>query len=92
LKVAEMPPAGPQARGILGLFSGMRIHWLRPQAGAETIWTMGLSRPASPPVPMQMAGATALTALTCGRIRPPFSATVSITWGTPCPRASRVSR
>ena len=38
---------------------------------------------------MQIAEATALTALTCGRIRPPLSATAIITSGTPCPRASR---
>jgi hypothetical protein len=37
---------------------------------------------------MHSADATALTTLTCGRIRPPFSATAIITSGTPCPRAS----
>ena len=30
LKVAEMPPAAPQATRIRSLFSGIRIHWPRP--------------------------------------------------------------
>ena len=89
LKVAEIPPAAPQATRIRSRFSGMRIHWPRPEARAEPICTIGPSRPTDPPTPMQMADATALSALTWGRIRPPFSATASITSGTPWPRASR---
>ena len=64
-------------------------HWPRLDASAEPICTIGPSRPTDPPVPMHSAEAIALTALTCGRIRPPLSATAIITSGTPCPRASR---
>ena len=92
LNVAEMPPAAPHATRTRSLFSGIRIHWPSPDARADPICTIGPSRPTDPPVPMVMAEATALTALTCGRIRPPFSATASITSGTPCPRASRAYR
>ena len=89
LKVAEMPPAAPQATRIRSRLSGILIHWPRPEANAEPICTIGPSRPTEPPVPMQIADASALTTLTCGRIRPPLSATAIITSGTPCPRASR---
>ena len=41
---------------------------------------------------MQIADASALTIDTWGRIRPPFSATASITSGTPWPRASFANR
>ena len=41
-----------------------------------------------PPVPMQIDDASALTIDTCGRIRPPFSATASITSGTPAYQTS----
>ena len=41
---------------------------------------------------MHIAEASALTIVTGGRIRPPFSATASITSGTPWPRASRAKR
>ena len=64
LKVAEMPPAAPHATRIRSRFSGIRIHWPRPEARADPICTIGPSRPTDPPVPMVMAEATALTALT----------------------------
>jgi hypothetical protein len=41
---------------------------------------------------MQIAEASALITVTWGRIRPPFSATASITSGTLWPRASRAKR
>jgi hypothetical protein len=41
---------------------------------------------------MHSADASALTTLTCGRMRPPLSATAIITSGTPCPLASRANR
>jgi hypothetical protein len=41
---------------------------------------------------MHSADASDLTIATCGRMRPPFSATANITSGTPCPRASRAKR
>ena len=62
------------------------------EASDEPICTIGPSRPTDPPTPMQIAEASALTTLTCGRIRPPFSATAIMTSGTPCPRASRANR
>ena len=83
LNVAEMPPAAPQATRIRIRFSGIRTHWPRLEASAEPICTIGPSRPTDPPVPMHSAEARALTTLTWGRIRPPFSATASITSGTP---------
>ncbi len=53
------------------------------EAKADPIWTIGPSRPTDPPVPMHSAEARAFTMLTWGRIRPPFSATASMTSGTP---------
>ena len=41
---------------------------------------------------MHRAEAVALTTATWGRMRPPFSATATITSGTPWPRASRANR
>ena len=89
LNVAEMPPAAPQATMIRSRFSGIRTHWPTLDASAEPICTIGPSRPTDPPDPMHSAEASALTTLTCQRIRPPLSATAIITSGTPCPRASR---
>ena len=92
LKVAEMPPAAPQATRIRRRFSGIRTRWPRLEAIADPICTIGPSRPTEPPVAMHRAEASAFTTLTWGRIRPPFSATAIITSGTPCPRASRAHR
>ena len=89
LNVAAMAPPAPQATRIRSLFSGILIHWPMVEASAEPICTIGPSRPTEPPTPMHTADAIALTTLTCGRIRPPSSATAIITSGTPCPRASR---
>ena len=50
------------------------------------------SRPTEPPAPMHRADAVALTTATWGRMRPPCSATATITSGTPWPRASRAKR
>ncbi len=84
-----MPPAAPQATRTRSRFSGIRVHWPKAEASAEPICTIGPSRPTEPPTPMHSADATALTTLTWGLIRPPFSATAIITSGTPCPLASR---
>ena len=92
LNVAAIPPPAPQATRIRIRFSGIRIHWPSPEASAEPICTIGPSRPTDPPVAMLSAEARALTTLTWGRIRPPFSATATITSGTPWPRASRAYR
>ena len=67
-------------------------HLSEVEASADPTCTIGPSRPTEPPVPMQTAEASALTIVTGGRIRPPFSATASITSGTPWPRASRANR
>ena len=92
LKVPAIPPAAPHATTMRKLRSDMRTCWPTVEAKAEPIWTIGPSRPTEPPVPMQIAEASAFVSVTCGRIRPPFSATASITSGTPCPRASRANR
>ena len=92
LNVAAIPPPAPHATRIRIRSSGIRTRWPRPEASADPICTIGPSRPTDPPVPMHNADATALTALTWGRIRPPWSATAIITSGTPCPRASRAHR
>jgi hypothetical protein len=91
LKVAEMPPAAPQATRMRSRDSGTRVNWPRVEPSAEPIWTIGPSRPTEPPAPMQSAEASDFTTATCGRILPPRSATASITSGTPCPRASRAN-
>ena len=92
LNVAEIPPAAPQATRIRSRFSGIRTHWPKLEASADPICTIGPSRPTDPPDPMHKAEASALTTLTCQRIRPPLSATAIITSGTPWPRASRAHR
>ena len=92
LNVAAIAPPAPQATRIRSRLSGILTHWPMLEASDEPICTIGPSRPTDPPTPMQMAEASAFTTLTCGRIRPPFSATAIITSGTPCPRASRANR
>ena len=92
LNVAAMPPAAPQATRIRSRPSGILTRWPTLDASAEPICTIGPSRPTDPPVPIHRADASALTTLTCGRIRPSPSATAIITSGTPCPRASRANR
>jgi hypothetical protein len=92
LKVAEMPPAAPQATRTRSRDSGTFVHWPSVEPSAEPICTIGPSRPTEPPEPMQSADASDLTTATCGRILPPRSATASITSGTPWPRASRAKK
>ena len=89
LKVAEMPPPAPHATSSRSRLDGIRIHCPRLDPMADPICTIGPSRPTEPPVPIVSADAIALTTATRGRIRPSFSATASITSGTPWPRASR---
>ncbi len=92
LKVAEIPPAAPQATSTRRRDSATRVIWPSVEPSAEPICTIGPSRPTEPPEPMQSAEASDLTTATCGRIRPPRSATAIITSGTPCPRASRAKK
>ena len=68
---------------IRSRLSGILTHWPTLEAKAEPICTIGPSRPTEPPDPMVSAEASALTTLTCQRIRPPLSATAIITSGTP---------
>ena len=91
LKVAAIPPAAPHATIILSRSSDIRTRCPTVDASADPICTIGPSRPTEPPAPMQIAEAIALTIVTGGRIRPPFSETASITSGTPWPRASRAN-
>ena len=72
--------------------SDTRTNWPRLEAKADPIWTIRPSRPTEPPEPMQIADASAFTTVTGGRMRPPFSATATMTSGTPWPRASRAKR
>ena len=68
-----MPAGGPAGDQDPQPAPGIRASWPRLEASAEPIWTIGPSRPTDPPAPMHSAEASALTTLTCGRIRPPFS-------------------
>jgi hypothetical protein len=92
LKVAAMPPAAPQATSTRIRASATLATCPRAEPSAEPICTIGPSRPTDPPPPMHSAEASALTAATCGAIRPPRRATAYITSGTPCPRASRAKK
>ena len=92
LNVAAIPPAAPQATSRRSRRSDTRASCPITDPSAEPICTIGPSRPTDPPEPMHSADASALTAGTCGRMRPPSSATASITSGTPCPRASGAKR
>ena len=83
LNVAAMPPAAPQATRMRKRASDIRTTCPRVEARAEPICTIGPSRPTDPPLPIVIADANALTIVTGGRIRPPFSATASMTSGTP---------
>ena len=67
LKVAEMPPAAPQATSRRTRSVFRRSSCASADPAAEPIWTMGPSRPTEPPPPMHNADASALTTVTCGR-------------------------
>ncbi len=91
LKVAEIPPAAPQATSSRSRESGRRSHCPSVDPSADPIWTIGPSRPTEPPEPMSRAEASDLITATRGLMRPPFSATATMTSGTPWPRASRAN-
>ena len=92
LKVAEMPPAAPQANSNRTRAVSNRSHWATPDPTAEPICTIGPSRPTEPPPPMHSAEASDLTNATFGAIRPPRIDTAYMTSGTPWPRASGANR
>ena len=91
LKVAAIPAAAPQATRFLMRSSERCSHWPIDEPSAEPTWTMGPSRPAEPPVPIQRAEATILARATRGRMRPPRRMRACITSGTPCPLASKAN-
>ena len=92
LKVAAIPAAAPQPTSVRRRRSPTRSHWPIDEPMAEPIWTIGPSRPTDPPDAMHTPEATSLAMTTRGRIRPPRSATASMTSGTPCPLASEAKR
>ena len=83
LNVAAMPPAAPQATSTFIRASGTFRTRPKVEPRAAPICTIGPSRPTEPPPPMHSADARALTAATCGAIRPPLRATAYMTSGTP---------
>ena len=92
LKVAAMPaaathPTSVRMRRTLTLKTCPRVDPI-----AAPICATGPFRPTNMPVPILMAEASDFTSTTRGRIRPPRSATASITSGTPCPFASRAPK
>ncbi len=92
LNVAEMPAAAPQPTITRSWLAETFSICPRLEPSAAPIWTIGPSRPTEPPVPIEIALASAFTATTRGRITPPRRATAAITSGTPCPLASRAKK
>ncbi|SKT63354.1 Uncharacterised protein [Mycobacteroides abscessus subsp. abscessus] len=83
LKVAEIPPAAPQASRSRNRRPSRRSTCPTAEPVAAPIWTIGPSRPTEPPPPMHNADAKAFTIVTRGAILPPLRATAYITSGTP---------
>ncbi len=83
LNTADMPAAAPHPTSILTRSPDSLNIWPMVDPTAAPICTMGPSRPAEPPDPMQMADATALATATRGLITPDFNATAAMTSGTP---------
>ncbi len=92
LKVAAIPAAAPQPTRVLCRMWGALSICARLEPMDEPIWTIGPSRPTEPPEPIEMPEARIFTKATLGRMRPPLSATASMTSGTPCPLASRAPK
>ena len=84
--------AAPQATRIRSRDSGTRVELAERRAERRADLHDRPLAATEPPEPMQSAEASDLTTATCGRIRPPRSATASITSGTPWPRASRAKQ
>ncbi len=87
-----MPAAAPQPTMVRSWLAETLSICPMVEPSAEPIWTIGPSRPTEPPLPIEMAEASAFTATTRGRITPPRSATAAITSGTPWPLASRAKK
>src|SRR6266850_5855936 len=70
LNVAAMPLPAPAAMSMARCRAGMEMTWPTDEPKAAPIWMIGPSRPTDPPLPMETAEATDLTAATMGRILP----------------------
>jgi len=88
---AEIPAAAPQPTNTFLLSEDILKSCPTAEPIAEPICTIGPSRPADPPEPIQIADARVFTTATRGRIMAPRRATAFITSGTPCPLASRAN-
>ncbi len=88
LKVAAIPAPPPAAMKVSRCHSVNRIHPASIEPNVAPIWMIGPSRPMEPPEPIEIDEASALTAATCGRIRPLLKWIASMTSGTPWPLAS----
>lgn len=70
LNVAAMPAPPPAATSVARCHRETRANPPSHEANAAAICTMGPSRPTEPPVPIEIADATDLTAATTGRMTP----------------------
>ena len=70
LKVAEMPPAAPQATSSRSCDSETRISCPMTDPRADPICTIGPSRPTAAPLPIDNADASDFATATIGRITP----------------------
>ena len=86
LKVAEIPPAAPQATRSTRWVEGTRNHCTFEEPSADPICTMGPSRPTEPLMPMHSTEARDLTTATLAGIRLRLRATANIASGAPWPR------
>ena len=84
LNDAEMSPGAPQVSSMRRRESGIRSHC--------PMKTTGPMRPVEPPLPMQTADPSVLTAESRGRRRPARSRAASIASATPAPDVPRWSR
>ncbi len=87
LKVADMPAAAPQATRIRIYSSVTRNSRPTEDPSAAPICTIGPSRPADPPEPMQRAAQRNFMSDLNGAITLRSWATASMTVGTPSPVA-----
>ena len=85
---ALIPPAAPHPTRMRRRLPDILNSCPMAEPMAEPICTIGPSRPAEPPEPMQMADAIALAVATLLLMRPSRIATAAMTSGTPCPFAS----
>ena len=70
LKVAPIPAAAPAAIRMIRWRTGILMIWPTTDPKADPIWTIGPSRPTEPPVPIEIAEASAFAITTIGRILP----------------------